>query len=425
MTKTPAPIITFLLLLILLLLESCSKTPEAAPAERAVPVQVATVKRDSLQEVVTTGAVLYPFRQANIVPKISAPVQRFLAQRGDHVQEGQLLAVLESSDLRAAASESEALYHQAQATYQGTTASTMPDDLTKAQSDVAYARESLDAAKRLLENRQALLRQGALAQKMVDDADVAMVQARSQFETAEQHLKSLQTVGQSEQLKSARAQMEAAQAHYQSAQAQAAYAEVRSPISGVVSDRALNLGEMASSGSAVFSIVDISRVVARANIPVHQAALIHVGKSATISGPGGELSGKVTVVSPAVDPSSTTVEIWVEAANTHEKLTPGITVKISINAGEIRNALVVPAAALLNSDEGGEKVMVAGSDSLAHEQKVDVGVRSGDDVQILSGVKEGDKVIVDGALGLEDKAKIQLGGPKPADDKADDKAEKK
>jgi HlyD family secretion protein len=425
MTKTLAPLIAFLLLLILLLLESCSKTPEAAPAETSVPVQVATVKRDALQEVVTAGAVLYPFRQANIIPKISAPVQRFLAQRGDHVQEGQLLAVLESSDLKAAASESEALYHQAQATYQGTTASTMPDDLTKAQSDVAYARESLDAAKRLLENRQALLRQGALAQKMVDDADVAMVQARSQFETAQQHLKSLQTVGQSEQLKSARAQMEAAQAHYQSAQAQAAYAEVRSPISGVVSDRALNLGEMASSGSAVFSIVDISRVVARANIPVHQAALIHVGKSATISGPGGELSGKVTVVSPAVDPSTTTVEIWVEAANTHEKLTPGITVKISIHAGEIRNTLVVPAAALLNSDEGGEKVMVAGSDSLAHEQKVDVGVRSGDDVQILSGVKEGDKVIVDGALGLEDKAKIQLGGPKPADDKADDKAEKK
>jgi HlyD family secretion protein len=413
------------LLAIFLMLGSCSKAPETASAEAAAPVQVATVKRGPIQEVVTAGAVLYPFRQANIVPKISAPVQRFLAQRGDHVQEGQLLAVLESSDLKAAANESEALYQQAQATYQGTTASTMPDDLMKAQADVAYARESLDAAKRLLENRQALLRQGALAQKLVDDADVAMVQARSQFETAQQHLKSLQTVGQSEQIKSARAQMEAAQAHYQSAQAQAAFAEVRSPISGVISDRALNIGEMASSGSAVFSIVDISRVVARASIPVHQAALIRVGKTATISGPGGELSGKVTVVSPAVDPSTTTVEIWVEAANTGEKLTPGITVKISIDAGEIRNALVVPAAALLNSDEGGEKVMVAGSDSLAHEQKVEVGVRSGDDVQILSGVKEGDKVIVDGALGLEDKAKIQVGSGKPADEKKDDKADDK
>jgi HlyD family secretion protein len=419
MSKIFAP-----LLALFLLLGSCSKAPETTPAEAVAPVQVATVKRDSMPEIVTAGAVLYPYRQANIVPKISAPVQRFLAQRGDHVREGQLLAVLESSDLKAAASESEALYHQAQATYQGTTASTMPDDLTKAQADVAFASESLDAAKRLLENRRALLKQGALAQKLVDDADVAMVQARSQFETAQQHLKSLQTVGQGEQLKSARAQMEAAQAHYQSAQAQAAFAEVRSPISGVISDRALNIGEMAGSGSALFSIVDISRVVARANIPVHQAALIRVGKSATISGPGGELSGKVTVVSPAVDPSTTTVEIWVEAANTGEKLTPGITVKISINAGEIRNALVVPAAALLNSDEGGEKVMVAGSDSLAHEQKVEVGVRSGDDVQILSGVKEGDKVIVDGALGLEDKAKIQVGG-KPADDKADDKSDKK
>ncbi|HTF63310.1 MAG TPA: biotin/lipoyl-binding protein, partial [Edaphobacter sp.] len=129
-----------------------------------------------MHEVVTAEAVLYPIQQANIVPKISAPVQRFLAQRGDHVREGQLLAVLESSDLKAAANESEALYHQAQAAYQGTTASTMPDDLLKAQTDVTSAREALDAAKRLLENRDALLRQGALAQKLVDDADVAMVQ---------------------------------------------------------------------------------------------------------------------------------------------------------------------------------------------------------------------------------------------------------
>jgi len=405
MPKTSAP----LLALCFLLLGSCSKAPEASPAGSIAPVQVVAAKRASMHEVVTAEAVLYPIQQANIVPKISAPVQRFLAQRGDHVREGQLLAVLESSDLKAAANESEALYHQAQAAYQGTTASTMPDDLLKAQTDVTSAREALDAAKRLLENREALLRQGALAQKLVDDADVAMVQARSQFETAQQHLKSLQTVGQGEQLKSAHAQMEAAQAHNQSAQAQASFAEVRSPISGVVSERALNIGEMASSGSAVFSIVDISRVVARANIPVHQAALIRVGRTATISGPGGELSGKVTVVSPAVDPSTTTVEVWIEAANTGEKLTPGITVHIAVNGGEIADALVIPAAALLNSDEGGEKVMVAGSDSLAHEQKVEVGVRSGGDVQILSGLKEGDRVIVEGGLGLEDKAKIHVG----------------
>jgi RND family efflux transporter MFP subunit len=116
-------------------------------------------------------------------------------------------------------------------------------------------------------------------------------------------------------------------------------------------------------------------------------------------------------VSPAVDPNTTTVQVWVEAPNPGEKLKPGTTVQISVDAGEIADATVVPVAALLASDEGGEKVMVAGSDSLAHEHKVEVGVRSGDEVQIVSGVNPGDQVIVEGGLGLDDKAKIQIGKP--------------
>ncbi|MBV9297333.1 MAG: efflux RND transporter periplasmic adaptor subunit, partial [Acidobacteriaceae bacterium] len=372
----------------LLLLAGCSGKPKTegdagGESQPATPVQVATAKRDAIQHIITAEAILYPVKQASIVPKISAPVQRFLVQRGDHVREGQLLAVLENRDLAAAAQESKDLYQQAQAAYQTTSAATMPEDLTKAQTDVQSARQTLDAATKVYENRQTLLREGALAQKLVDDAKVAMVQAQSQFETAQQHLKSLQTVARPEQLKSAQAQMEAAKAHYQSAEAQLSYAEVRSPITGVVSDRPLNVGEMASTGSAVISVVDIYRVVARANVPVHEAAAIQTGRPATISGPGGEVSGRVTVVSPAVDPNTTTVEIWVEAPNPGERLKPGVTVQISINANEIENAIVVPAAALLSSEEGGDKVMVAGSDSLAHERKIQVGVRSGDEVQIL------------------------------------------
>ena len=409
----------------LLLLVACSgKSKTAADAgdeQPATPVQVAAAKRDTIQHIITAEAILYPVKQAGIVPKINAPVQRFLVQRGDHVRQGQLLAMLENRDLVATAQESKDLYRQAQAAYQTTSAATMPEDLIKAQTDVTTARQALDAATKVYENRQALLREGALAQKLVDDAKVAMVQAQSQFQTAQQHLNSYQTVGRTEQLKSAQAQMDAAKAHYQSAEAQLSYAEVRSPINGVVSDRPLNVGEMASTGSALISIVDISRVVARANVPVHEAAAIQAGRPATISGPGGEASGKVTVVSPAVDPNTTTVEIWVEAANPGERLKPGITVQISINADEIENAIVIPATALLSSDEGGERVMVAGADSLAHERKVEVGVRAEDRVQILSGLNAGDQVITDGALGLDDKAKIQI--EKPGASNAADKKE--
>ena len=133
------------------------------------------------------------------------------------------------------------------------------------------------------------------------------------------------------------------------------------------------------------------------------------------------MTGKVTVVSPAVDPSTTTVEIWVRAINRGEILKPGITVQVAIAAFTIGDALTVPAAALLNLEEGGEKVMIVGADSTAHEQKVEVGAREGDRVQLLSGVKEGDQVITSGGLGLEDKAKVKVAsGEKKDDDKKDD-----
>ena len=82
--------------------------------------------------------------------------------------------------------------------------------------------------------------------------------------------------------------------------------------------------------------------------------------------------------------------------------------------------MVVPATALLNCDEGRQKVMVVSSDSVAHERTVAVGVRQGDRVQILSGVQEGDQVVTSGGLGLEDKAKVTIQQPKSEDEDEDD-----
>ncbi len=407
-----------------LVLAACGKKAadeSDAEAQAVTPVQVATAQRENIAHTVTVEAILYPAHQANINPKISAPVQKFYAQRGAHVHQGQLLATLEDRDLRASADESKQLYEQAQASYENTKAATMPEDLTKAQSDVAASRQALDAAQKVYESREALFREGALARKLVDDARVSLAQAQAQFDTAQQHLNSLETVGRTQQLKGAQAQMDAAKAHYASAAAQVGYSEVRSPITGVISDRPLYVGEMASAGSALFTIVDISQVVARANVPVHEAASITVGRPATITGPGAHLTGKVTVVSPAVDPNTTTVEVWVQAPNPGEKLKPGVTVQMSVNVGEIQNAVIVPVAALLSSDEGGDKVMIAGSDGLAHESKVTTGVRQGDDVQILSGVKPGEQVVVQGGLGLDDKAKIKI--EKPGEDETSGKGE--
>jgi len=408
------------LTILVALLFGCSKPKEAAEAEPPTPVQVDDVTRGPIDLIVNANAVLYPVNQANVTSKISAPVRRVLVNRGDHVKAGQLLAELESRDLAASAEESRSQLDQAQSAYQTITGATVPEDRTKAEADVQADQQALDAAKKLYDNRVDLQKQGALAQKLVDDARVAMVQAQSQLDTAQRHLQSVRQVTGSEQQKAAQAQVNAAKAHYDSAAVQVVFAEVRSPINGIVADRSVYPGETAVAGAPIVSIVDISQVVARANIPVKEAASVRVGKQATITGPEGVLAGKVTVVSPAVDPGTTTIEVWVQAENPGEKMKPGATVQVSIRADLIQDTLLVPASALLNSDEGGEKVMVVGKDSKARERKVTVGIREGNRVQILGGVTEGEKVITSGGLGLDDKAKVTIKSEEDEDDDDDD-----
>lgn len=404
------------------LLSGCGKDKDKgdAEAEAPTPVEVDDVTRGPIDLIVSADAVLYPVNQANVTSKISAPIRRLLVNRGDHVRVGQLLAELESRDLAASAEESKSQLALAQTAYQTTTGATVPEDRTKAEADVQAARQALETAKIVHQNRVNLQKEGALAQKLVDDATVAMVQAQSQFDTAQRHLEAVQQVTGATQLKSAQDQVNAAKAHYDSAAVQVAYAQVRSPIDGIVSDRPIYTGDTAATGVPIVSIVDISRVVARANIPVKEAAKVRVGRPATITGPEGVLAGKVTVVSPAVDPSTTTVEVWVQAENPSEKMKPGGTVRVEIRADLIQETLLVPTAALLNSDEGGEMVMVVGKDSLAHERKVTVGIREGNRVQILGGVNEGDKVVTSGGLGLDDKAKVTIKSGEDDDDDDDD-----
>jgi HlyD family secretion protein len=415
------------LCVVIAILSGCGKAKEkgAAEAEAPTPVQVDDVTRGPIDLMVDADAVLYPVNQANVTSKISAPVRRVLVNRGDHVKANQVVAELESRDLAASAQESKSQLDQAQSALQTVTGATVPEDRTKAEADVQADRQALDAAKILYNNRVDLQKQGALAQKLVDDAKVAMVQAQSQLDTAQRHLQSVQQVTGTEQLRAAQAQVNAAKAHYDSVAVQVVYAEVRSPIAGVVADRPIYPGDTAAPGAPIVSIVDISQVVARANVPVKEAASVKVGKQATITGPEGVLAGKVTVVSPAVDPNTTTVEIWVQAENPGEKMKPGGTVRVSIRADLITDTLLVPASALLNSDEGGEKVMVVGKDSKAHEHKVTVGIREGNRVQILGGVNEGDKVITSGGLGLDDKAKVTVKSEEDDDDDDDADDDKK
>ena len=249
----------------------CSKKEEATEVASVAPVQLAPVSREAIRRVVTADGVLYALDQAAVTPKISAPVEKFLVNRGDHVTQGQLLAVLESRDLAGAAAEGKSQVDQAEASYRLTTGASLPEEIVKSQGEVQATRQAVDATQKLVESRQKLFTEGAIARRLVDEAQVAYAQARVQMQTAQEHLRTLEGVAKEGQTKGAAAQVDAAKGHYQSVEAQLGYSQIRSPINGVVADRPLYAGEMASAGTPLVTVVDISRVVARAHVPLDQA----------------------------------------------------------------------------------------------------------------------------------------------------------
>jgi HlyD family secretion protein len=420
MRSTSSTQTVFYVLVALALAASPGCSGEPKEKEPTVTVQVATVEKTTLDHTVPAEAILYPLQQAAITPKISAPVKVFYAKRGARVHKDQLLAVLENRDLAAAEVENKGNYEQAQAAYESTTAASLPEEIQKAQLDLKGAKQTFEAEEKVYNSREELFKEGALPRKEMDQAGVSLTQARSQYEIAQKHLESLEAVGKRSELKSAAGQLQSAHGKYMGATAQLGYSEIRSPIDGVVTDRPMYAGEMAAAGTPLITVMDTSQVIARAHIPEADAAVLKAGDKAEIRVPGLEkpVEGKVTVVSPALDPNSTTVEIWVQAANPQRSLRPGTSVTLSMVAQTVKDAIVIPAVALLTAADGGTSVMVVGNDGRAHQKTVKAGIRQADDVQIADGLQAGERVVASGAYGLPDNTKIKVEtAPQPADQK--------
>jgi multidrug efflux pump subunit AcrA (membrane-fusion protein) len=411
------------LLCVLPTLSACTaaKEEEEPEVEPVVSVEVTPVARTSISMKISAEAVLYPIQQASIVPKITAPVRVFRVEKGAKVREGQVLAELESQDLASAVAENQAEVDQAEATYQTTARVSVPQEGQKAELDLRAAKETLDAQQKRYDSLQELYRQGAIAQKEVNDALVTLTQARNQYEIAQRVLQDLQGVGRDQALKVAAAQRDAAKARLQSSQTQLGYARIVSPISGVVTDRPLYAGETASSDKPLITVMDLSSVIARAHVPQESASEIKVGSPASllVADEDKPLAGKVTQISPALDPSNTTVEVWVQAANPDMRLRAGTSARVEIVTKTIRDALVVPESSIVMDESGEKSVIVVEENDHPRQQTVSLGIHDAGNIQVTNGLKEGQRVVSGGAYDLSKlepdvlkKTKLQIQRPK-------------
>lgn len=398
-------------------MQGCKKPVDDTP-QAIVPVEAQRPDRGEISEHILADATLSPLAQAAISSKITAPVRTFYVQRGSQVRAGQLLATLENRDLSAQALDSQGQYTAAKAAYDMQTKAQVPEEYAKAKLDEEQAKAQLHLQGEIVASRKQLFEQGAIAGREYDTAVAALAQAQAIYDSTRNHLYSLRKVSREATLKQAQGQLVSAQGRYESASAQVSYSQIRTPISGVVTDRPLFPGETAAVGIPLITVMDTSSLLAKVHLAQIVTQRLSLGDTATIMIPGLEdpIQGTVTLISPALDPGSTTVEVWVLLKNPAGIYKAGTPVHVSISGKTLHNAIKLPQDAILTSEEGEKSVLIVNGDGTAHKVNVQLGIKDSANVQITQGLIGNEMVITKGAYGLSEGTKVSVGKPDAAGD---------
>ena len=186
------------------------------------------------------------------------------------------------------------------------------------------------------------------------------------------------------------------------------YTTVRAPISGVISERLVKVGNMIQSNEATFQITDFDPLLAIMHVPERELHRIATGQETVIlvdAIPEGRFEGRVKRISPVVDPTTGTFKVTIEVYDRSRQLKPGMFSRVLVTHDTHQNTLIVPKAALVREDD--ESTIFIIRDSMAYRRSVVVGYENGREVEILSGLELGDQIVVTGHGGLRDSSLVE------------------
>jgi RND family efflux transporter MFP subunit len=358
--------------------ESSSVSADAAP-----PAAVATARRMPLSTNLSIAGEFSPYQEVELHAKVSGYIRNISVDIGDHVHKGQVLANLEVPELVA----------QEQAAAAGVRHS--QEEISRSQNEVSRAEAEYSAlhaaAARLKQVSEA--RPGLIAEQELDDAVAKDRSAQAQVEAAKSALSA------------SRQQLEVSQADQQHYAAMSDYSRIVAPFDGVVTWRYADTGSLIQSGTSNVSsapVVKLSQVsVLRLRIPVPEslAASVHDGEVADIrvKATNEHFSGKIIRTTDSLDRSTRTMQVEVDVPNQDYRLTPGMYADVSLRVQNDPNALTIPVQAV---NRGADKafVLMVNAQNHVEEREIRTGIEGSNRVQVLAGLKEGDRVIV-GNLG--------------------------
>lgn len=373
MTNTFSSFLAIGLLLAALGAAACGSRTEAestaTPVARTVPVRTATVQTRDLVESLTLTGTLNPRSQVVVVSELSARLERVLKNEGDRVTRGQPLAFLDEADYKLSRDRATAI-------------------LSVADANRAHAKAEKDRADSLLKTGGITDKDHLSAEVAVQVADASYAQAASEVAIAERQL---------------------------------SRAQITSPLSGRVTKRQAEAGAMVQAGTPIYTIVDDSTFEFRAAVASGDFGKLKVGETVTVTAdalPGFTTNGRVDRIAPQIETRSRSFEVVILVPGRPE-LVSGLFARAQVHVRDVPGSLVVPPAALVRDGADPSRaqtfVVVGGK---AERRDVAVGVEVADAVQVTSGLKAGDVVVVDPPSALGPGTQVQVVGATQRDTKA-------
>lgn len=332
-----------------------------ALAGRTVTVEAAAVGRRNLAPVFTFSANLEAVWSTEVSTKADGRIDKLFAEEGDHVTAGMALARLDMNELAAQVMQAEGQVLQAQATLE--------------QNELNFQR------------MDALYKQNAVSAHTLDSA-------RTQRDLALGGVR-------------------AAQGNLILLKARLDNANILSPLTGVVIRRHVQAGAFSKAGAAIFTVADVSTLLAKAVVGEAQITELTLGKSVNVKVDalkGQEFKGSITRLSPAASVPTRTFTAEVSIPNPGERIKVGMFANVDIVGQERKNVLAVPESALVMREDQ-KTVFVVAEENRVVQKVLKIGDAAGGWVEVLSGVTEGERIIVAGQHKLKDGASIRLGAP--------------
>jgi len=386
-----------LFLALVMSLSACGKENTEQTLSNAVNVEVYTVENSDVSNVVSYTGTLKAASSASATSKVSGKVRSINAEIGDYVEKGTVLLTIDDTDYRLQYEQALASLNSAKASYNSVVGG------SSKQSDIQYS-QALSSAKTAYNdalnnyNRQKqLFDMGAVSKVALDSAETALKNAELALNTAQQNYDLNSQVLGPERTESAQAGVNSAQAAVNLARNSLANCTITAPISGYVASKNAQIGQMISPGMEIFSIKDTKSIEAEVNVTESVIPYITTETEATVSVKSADaldIPATVSVVNPVKNASTGMYTVRVSIPNEDSRLNDGMLADVSLVTGKEENVLSVPSEALMQENDSYYLYIANGNK--AERKDVEIGISDDENTVIISGVKEGDKVIVSG-----------------------------